>query len=162
MCYAIFDGTRKTNYSYTQTELLDTFTERPTDNINTSDSEAHKDDIGCGNAHFTWTNGPADGGITPSKRTFRLRIEDELVFKKGKFNLIVGPTGVGKTSLLMALLGEMHYIPLGPNSWTNLPREGGVAFVAQESWIQSETIRVRQLVLPLIDFFFILIVIAAG
>ncbi|PSR81333.1 hypothetical protein PHLCEN_2v6412 [Hermanssonia centrifuga] len=141
LCRAIFEGTWETNYDDTQTELLDTFTEQPTDNINTSESEVHKDDIGCGNAHFTWTNGPTDGGVTPSKRTFRLRIEDELVFKKGGINLIVGPTGVGKTSVLMALLGEMHYIPLGPNSWTNLPREGGVAFVAQESWIQSETIR---------------------
>lgn len=42
----------------------------------------------------------------------------------------------------MALLGEMHYIPSGPESWTNLPREGGVAYAAQESWVQNETIKV--------------------
>lgn len=58
-----------------------------------------------------------------------------------------GPTGSGKTSLLMALMGEMHYIPSGPGSWYNLPREGGVAYAAQESWVLNETIKVCALVL---------------
>lgn len=39
-------------------------------------------------------------------------------------------------------LGEMHYIPSGPDSFFNLPRDGGVAYAAQESWVQNETIRV--------------------
>ena len=43
----------------------------------------------------------------------------------------------------MALLGEMHYIPSGPDSFVSLPREGGVAYAAQESWVQNETIKVR-------------------
>ena len=42
----------------------------------------------------------------------------------------------------MALLREMHYMPLGPDSWVNLPRKGGVAYAAQESWIQNDTIKV--------------------
>ena len=41
----------------------------------------------------------------------------------------------------MALLGEMHFEPLTPGAWVNLPREGGVAYAAQESWVQNETIR---------------------
>ena len=80
--------------------------------------------------------------MTPSRQTFRLRIDDEVRFKQGKINLVIGPTGSGKTSVLMALLGEMHYIPLGPDSWVNLVREGGVAYAAQESWVQNETIKV--------------------
>jgi hypothetical protein len=43
--------------------------------------------------------------------------------------------------MLMALLGEMHFIPTHPDSWFNLPREGGVAYAAQESWVQNETIK---------------------
>lgn len=43
----------------------------------------------------------------------------------------------------MALLGEMHYIPLGPDSWVGLPREGGVAYAAQESWVQNETVKMN-------------------
>lgn len=39
-------------------------------------------------------------------------------------------------------LGEMHYIPSGPESYVQLPRQGGVAYAAQESWVQNETIRV--------------------
>lgn len=92
-----------------QTELLDSFAE-PRDVI-TDSSAAHKGDIGIGKANFTWSNEPTDGSATPSRQTFRLRIDDELQFQRGGFNLIVGPTGSGKTSLLMALLGEMHYIP---------------------------------------------------
>ena len=67
-------------------------------------------------------------------------------------------SGCGKTSLLMALLGEyscfqtanvtwpvrkgeMHLIPSNGNSWFNLPRGGGIAYSAQESWVQNATIR---------------------
>lgn len=64
-----------------------------------------------------------------------------MTFKRGAINLVVGPTGAGKTSMLMALLGEMHYLPAGPESYVALPREGGVAYAAQESWVQNETIR---------------------
>ncbi|CCO37903.1 ATP-binding cassette transporter abc4 Short=ABC transporter abc4 [Rhizoctonia solani AG-1 IB] len=55
--------------------------------------------------------------------------------------MVIGPTGCGKTSLLMALLGEMHFVPSAPDSWFGLPREGGVAYAAQEAWVQNETIR---------------------
>ncbi len=41
----------------------------------------------------------------------------------------------------MALLGEMHFTPVSPSSWYNLPRGGGVAYAAQESWVLNETIR---------------------
>jgi hypothetical protein len=40
-------------------------------------------------------------------------------------------------------VGEMHFMPSGPTSWFNLPRKGGVAYAAQESWVQNETIKVR-------------------
>lgn len=49
---------------------------------------------------------------------------------------------LGKTSLLMALLGEMHCKKDGLDSFLNLPREGGVAFCAQEAWIQNASIKV--------------------
>ncbi|TFY83125.1 hypothetical protein EWM64_g881 [Hericium alpestre] len=98
--------------------------------------------IGFNDAIFTWSNQElASGSVTPSKRFFRLQAEGEVLFKRGVVNLIVGPTGSGKTSLLMALLGEMHFVPSGPGSWFSLPHEGGIAYAAQESWVQNETIR---------------------
>ena len=35
----------------------------------------------------------------------------------------------------------MHYIPTTPDSFFSLPRNGGIAYAAQESWVQNETIR---------------------
>lgn len=43
----------------------------------------------------------------------------------------------------MALLGEMYYRPNGPDAWYSLPRENGIAYAAQESWVLNETVKVR-------------------
>jgi ABC-type transport system involved in cytochrome bd biosynthesis fused ATPase/permease subunit len=86
-----------------------------------------------GHANFTWS---AD----PSPR-FTLRLEQDVVFAPGRTNLIVGPTGCGKTAFLLALLGELHFVPTSSRSWVNLSRAGGVAYAAQESWVLNDTIR---------------------
>ncbi|KAH9166805.1 hypothetical protein EDB89DRAFT_2245995 [Lactarius sanguifluus] len=130
------------------TELLDEFAdaEKGSERVMPTDvSRFDQDVIGFQNASFTWSNDHADGTLTPSRRRFTLRVHDELLFKRGCFNLIIGPTSSGKTSLLMALLGEMHFVPMSPDSWYHLPREGGVSYAAQESWVQNETIRVRSI-----------------
>ncbi|VDB89911.1 unnamed protein product [Peniophora sp. CBMAI 1063] len=97
--------------------------------------------LGANDASFTWSASKSEATRVPSQRTFTLCIPGRLEFKRGAINLIVGPTGSGKTSLLMALLGEMHFETLVPGAWVNLPRERGVAYAAQESWVQNETIR---------------------
>ncbi|OCH84366.1 multidrug resistance-associated ABC transporter [Obba rivulosa] len=124
------------------TELLDQFTSLKEGDAAVARSEAPLGVIGIREAAFTWAN-ESDGSLTPGsqRRKFILRIEDDLIFERGQVTLIVGPTGSGKTSILMALLGEMHYIPSGPNSFVVLPRGEGVAYAAQESWVQNETIR---------------------
>ncbi|PPQ73485.1 hypothetical protein CVT26_010187 [Gymnopilus dilepis] len=124
-----------------KTELLDHFEEKTEPGGTATVAEDHEEEIGFNNATFAWSNDVEDGTQTPSARTFRLRIDGKLTFKKGCINLIVGPTGSGKTSILMALLGEMHFIPTAIDSWYNLPRSRGVAYAAQESWVQNETIR---------------------
>ncbi|PPQ64837.1 hypothetical protein CVT24_008202 [Panaeolus cyanescens] len=125
-----------------ETDLLDEFDDKAAERL--AESNAHIDSarksvIGFKDAVFTWD--VPTGNETPSSRSFRLQIEGELCFKRDCVNLIVGPTGAGKTSVLMALLGEMHYNPRSLDSWFNLPRAGGVAYAAQESWVQNETIR---------------------
>ena len=42
---------------------------------------------------------------------------------------------------LIVFSGEMHFTPSQADSWFNLPHGGGVAYAAQESWVQSATIR---------------------
>jgi ABC-type uncharacterized transport system fused permease/ATPase subunit len=121
-----------------QTELLDAY---GSITLHSAQSRADDERIGINESSFAWST-DFDGSLTPSKRDYILKIECELIFKPSCLNIIVGPTGSGKTSMLMALLGEMHYIPNGPNSWFNLPRRDGVAYAAQESWILNETIKV--------------------
>ncbi|KAJ7102323.1 hypothetical protein B0H15DRAFT_943257 [Mycena belliarum] len=125
-----------------KTELLDNFTEK---DAQTPDlfvpADAKVNQIGFCDATFAWSSEKTDGTLTPSRRMFMLKIDGELLFKPGCVNLVVGPTGSGKTSLLMALLGEMHFIPSGPSSWYNLPRAKGISYATQESWVQNETIK---------------------
>jgi hypothetical protein len=119
------------------------------------------------NTTFSWNKpGVVSGSETPTsgrKRNFQLVINGELKFKEGELNLICGPTGCGKTSLLMALLGEirsslynvlahndsiageMYNLPQEPDAVCLLPREGGVAYAAQESWVLNDTIKVQNL-----------------
>ena len=93
-----------------QSELLDRFT-RPTDLasdapvVSGESSEVLRDVIGFCNASFTWDRD--DEESSSRRRKFTLRIKDELFFRRGQFNLIVGPTGSGKTSMLLALLGML-------------------------------------------------------
>ena len=201
VCHASFLS-KESSLAYTiqslQTELLDSFDPTPNPytpqttirNLNVphenehehehepSDDEAeHPNPIGIHEALFTWSSEVNKTYTASSERRFVLAVDQEtLAFKKGGFNLIVGPTGSGKTSLLMALLGEfpfsqveggshdanffyvlvvgeMHYIPVAKDSYVHLPREGGIAYAAQESWVQNETIRVRASV-SLSGFFF--------
>ncbi|KAH7877954.1 P-loop containing nucleoside triphosphate hydrolase protein [Lentinula edodes] len=35
----------------------------------------------------------------------------------------------------------MHFAPMSDDAWFNLPRSGGIAYAAQESWVLNETIR---------------------
>ncbi|KAK5134895.1 hypothetical protein LTR08_005985 [Meristemomyces frigidus] len=79
-------------------------------------------------------------------------IDLDMRFKVGQLNVVIGPTGSGKTSLLMALLGEMTlldgsvYLPGGrsredikPDLETGLTEN--VAYCAQQAWLVNGTIK---------------------
>ncbi|RPD55086.1 multidrug resistance-associated ABC transporter [Lentinus tigrinus ALCF2SS1-6] len=120
-----------------QTELIDEFAAPALH----SPVAARDDVIGIRDTTFAWSEqGSEHSESTPTTRSFGLRI-DEVTFEQGNVNLVVGPTGSGKTALLLALLGEMHAIPDSPASYIGLPRSRGVAYVPQESWILSDTIK---------------------
>jgi ABC-type transport system involved in cytochrome bd biosynthesis fused ATPase/permease subunit len=55
--------------------------------------------------------------------------------KPGELTAIVGQVGCGKSSILMALLGEM------PKTSGGVVMNGRVFYVAQEPWIFSATIK---------------------
>ncbi|KAI5288946.1 hypothetical protein KEM52_000971 [Ascosphaera acerosa] len=99
------------------------------------------------------TSGP--GQTSPDAaphEVFRL-IDLDVEFQIGALNAVVGPTGSGKSSLLMALLGEMKLL----SGAVHLPGSGldrpslrrdpvtgladSVAYCAQEAWLVNATIR---------------------
>ncbi|KAF9040099.1 P-loop containing nucleoside triphosphate hydrolase protein [Panaeolus papilionaceus] len=121
-----------------ETELLDSFKTPSRSSVDVTPSNSRRSDemIGFKDGSFSWTIDSMSRA-----RSFKLKIPGEMLFKQDCLNVIIGPTGSGKTSLLMALLGEMHFIPTSSDSWFNLPRGRGVSYAAQESWIQNDTIR---------------------
>ena len=105
--------------------------------------------IGFRDATFIWggRNVVAEDG----SMAFRL-LDLNIDFRIGKLNVITGATGSGKTSLLMALLGEMTimrgrvYLPGGrsredvrPDPETGLAET--CAYVAQQAWLVNGTIK---------------------
>ena len=55
----------------------------------------------------TWTENKQTTSFgDQNQHRFVLRIDEELIFQRNVINLIVGPTASGKTSILMALLGQ--------------------------------------------------------
>jgi len=105
--------------------------------------------IGFENGTFSW--GGKDMKEQAAADAFKL-MDLDLKFKAGNLNVIVGPTGSGKTSLLMALLGEMTklrgdvFLPGGccredikPDSETGLTES--VAYCAQQAWLTNGTVK---------------------
>ncbi|KAG8678046.1 hypothetical protein FRC09_020163, partial [Ceratobasidium sp. 395] len=126
---------RITSFLY-KTNLLDRYSADRNNQSNTGSLSVDSSATGFRDASFSWSP-----YLATSQGSFKLRIEGELIFRQGKINMITGPTGCGKTSMLLALLGEMHFIPTGPESWFGLANVDGVAYSAQEPWILNATIR---------------------
>ncbi|KAH3683179.1 hypothetical protein WICPIJ_005848 [Wickerhamomyces pijperi] len=98
--------------------------------------------VGFKNASFSWN--------LNSETDFKLR-DLNVEFKKGKLNVIIGATGSGKTSMLMALLGEMtktsgeiylsgyksyEELLIGEDGYTD-----SVAYCSQSAWLLNDTIK---------------------
>jgi ABC-type multidrug transport system fused ATPase/permease subunit len=105
--------------------------------------------IGFENATFSW--GGEDMADKAAADAFKL-MDLNLNFRVGHLNVIAGPTGSGKTSLLMGLLGEMTklkgevYLPGGcsredvkPDPETGLTES--VAYCAQQAWLVNGTVK---------------------
>ncbi|GES62198.1 ABC multidrug transporter [Aspergillus terreus] len=83
-----------------------------------------------------------EGPLEMKNATFRrtpiaaFRLQDvSLCFKQRALNVVTGPTGCGKTSLLLSLLGETVL----ESGLATCPRD--VAYVPQAPWLQNDTIR---------------------
>ncbi|KAK9454724.1 hypothetical protein V1511DRAFT_361560 [Dipodascopsis uninucleata] len=100
--------------------------------------------IGFKDASFAWGEG---------ETSYDFKLQDlNITFEPGKLTVIVGATGAGKTSLLLALLGEMNLLKgrvyLPGCTFPELPvinRSTGlsesVAYCAQTPWLLNASIR---------------------
>ncbi|RUS32865.1 LOW QUALITY PROTEIN: hypothetical protein BC938DRAFT_473988, partial [Jimgerdemannia flammicorona] len=132
------------------------------------DDEGRAVEIGFKDATFQWhsasveaadaaknarkTNNQLVPALVVDGTSFALR-NLKVSFPVGEMTLICGATGSGKTSLLMALLGEMDliqgkvYLPRATSESPKLvdPQTGlipnSVAYVSQSAWLQHATIR---------------------
>ncbi|QSL65170.1 hypothetical protein MERGE_002475 [Pneumocystis wakefieldiae] len=108
--------------------------------------------IGFKNASFTWASKNDVIKNTEFYSNSFCIYDLNIEFPIDKLTVIVGPVGSGKTSLIMALLGEMTnlggkwFCPgkynnnyLIPNDQTGLTES--VAYCAQQPWLMSDTIR---------------------
>uniref|UniRef100_A0A673B953 ATP-binding cassette, sub-family C (CFTR/MRP), member 8 n=1 Tax=Sphaeramia orbicularis TaxID=375764 RepID=A0A673B953_9TELE len=80
--------------------------------------------------YFTWTDGPPTLSNVDIKIPF------------GKLTMIVGQVGCGKSSLLLAALGEMQRIS-GQVTWnraTESPNGGAVAYASQKPWLLNASL----------------------
>ncbi|KAI0636054.1 P-loop containing nucleoside triphosphate hydrolase protein [Trametes polyzona] len=93
---------------------------------------SNQTEIGFENATFEWDVAPKE---TPSRFTLGPL---DISFPPGKLTVVSGPTGSGKSALLVALLGEMHC-----TSGRVILNKAGhqVAYCAQNPWLEHATIR---------------------
>ncbi|CAI2164969.1 18561_t:CDS:10 [Funneliformis geosporum] len=110
--------------------------------------------IGFKGASFQWydgtasasTNGSSVNSNQNSVNKFTL-FDMNIEFPVGELSIICGPTGSGKTSLLMALLGELEcisgqvFLPRVVSSKNLGGAPSGIAYVAQTAWLQNATIK---------------------
>ncbi|KAI6366360.1 ABC transporter 7 [Pyricularia grisea] len=126
-------------------EETEKFIQLGEDNVNEEGTRM----IALKDAAFIW--GGKDVIEADGSQAFRL-LDIDTEFMIGKLNVITGPTGSGKTSLLMALLGEMTllkgrvYLPGGrsredvrPDPETGLAET--CAYVAQQAWLVNASIK---------------------
>lgn len=116
--------------------------EEDTEKYNQLTVDKKGEKIAFKNATVTWDKN--------NKQDFKLK-HLNVEFKVGKLNVVIGPTGSGKTSLLMALLGEMHLstgqivvpsldprqsLPIGTDGLTN-----SMAYCSQAAWLLNDTLK---------------------
>ncbi|XP_076337840.1 multidrug resistance-associated protein 1-like isoform X2 [Tachypleus tridentatus] len=80
--------------------------------------------ISMDNASVSWSR-----SSDPILKNIKLHV------RKGQLVAVVGQVGTGKSSLLLALLGEMYKLTGSINL------KGSVAYVPQQAWIQNCTVR---------------------
>lgn len=122
--YAFISFERIDKFLNGEEELSET---KPEDSANALESKPP----GYKNATLSWN-------IPGSDEDSNFRLSDlnvDCVY--GGLTVIAGPVGSGKSSFLLGLLGEMRVL----EGSIYLPRNHGISYVAQTSWLQNASIK---------------------
>ncbi|KAB7503267.1 putative ABC transporter ATP-binding protein [Armadillidium nasatum] len=98
------------------------------DKENLSKSDEPKDSVVVEKASFSY-------GISKEDQVVLTDISTSI--EKGKVTMVLGSVGTGKSSFLLALLGEITKVA-GTVQWN---RDGNVAFVSQNPWLINASLR---------------------
>lgn len=85
-------------------------------------------------ASFAW-DAPATGASADTEQHPPILQGINFVAQQQSLTIIVGGVGSGKSSLMSALLGEMHQLQ------GSLSVRGAIAYASQQPWIQHNTVR---------------------
>ncbi|KAI9596585.1 P-loop containing nucleoside triphosphate hydrolase protein [Syncephalis fuscata] len=116
----------------------------PSDALNNFTNNNHPERIGFVNAEFHWNladnNDSSSSSSNDSSASYFSLTGLNVEFIVGELNIIAGPTGCGKSSLLLALLGA--FLPTTKRHTNTLGVScSDIGYVAQQPWLQNLTIR---------------------
>ena len=121
---------------------------RSLDNIDENDEEPHGANdviVHATGASFSWPSGgydvPTDDVTTGDERSFVLR-DINLKIRRGTLTVVVGHVGTGKSSLLLALLGELD-LDGGHVTWSPPIKQHNCGYVAQRPWLMQVIHRIH-------------------
>jgi hypothetical protein len=111
-----------------------------------TDNSSIDQQCGFENCCLVWDHQNIGPSSTLGQIGFRLRIVDRFTLTKKGLNVVQGPTGSGKTSLLHALLGEMRVVANGPRPWFKSLAGQRAAYCTQGGWVFNGTIKALELI----------------
>ena len=119
--------------------------------VTSSSTPVHEPTVAISLSNFTasWSSGVAEDDINNnSEHTTIVSPETPvlqnvtLTIQKGELIVVVGPVGSSKSSLLLAMLGELTPIPLDESATPpRLTTVGSSSYCSQEPWIMSTTVK---------------------
>ncbi|EQC32348.1 hypothetical protein SDRG_10095 [Saprolegnia diclina VS20] len=133
-CYNFSNGSLFVQEAMTSCDRVGAYllADEVAESMPTGDACGEVPDVAITDGDFTWHGSPstdADPSLPLTLRNIHLHLAP------ASLTIVVGAVGSGKSSLVSALLGEIHQVR-GTRHVT-----GNVAYVSQEPWIQHDTLR---------------------